>query len=77
MPSPPSVPYISRTRVGSVEKSTSSGTLICIRNASSYCAMRVSISGSLTMDRWILFSSLIAWITSPWPSRSTPGGLRT
>ena len=31
---------------GSFEKSTRSGTLVCIRNAISYWAMRVSISGS-------------------------------
>ena len=31
---------------GSFDRSVSSGTEVCIRNAISYCAMRVSISGS-------------------------------
>ena len=31
---------------GSFERSVSSGTEVCIRNAISYCAIRVEISGS-------------------------------
>ena len=39
-------PYMSKTRSGSAATSVSSGTDVCIRNAISYCAMRVRISGS-------------------------------
>ena len=39
-------PYISKTESGSFERSISSGTEVCIRYAISYCAIRVSISGS-------------------------------
>ena len=37
---------MSRTWTGSLERSVSSGTDVCIRYASSYWAMRVAISGS-------------------------------
>ena len=39
-------PIRSKTLCGSFERSVSSGTDDCIRNAISYCAMRVAISGS-------------------------------
>ena len=48
-------PYISRTLAGSFDKSVSSGTLACMRYAISYCAMRVSISGSPYASAPILF----------------------
>jgi hypothetical protein len=40
-------PYMSTTASDSFDVSVSSGTLDCIRNASSYCEIRVAISGSL------------------------------
>src|SRR5438477_3076583 len=39
-------PYSSNVDSGSLERSTRSGTEVCIRYAISYCATRVSISGS-------------------------------
>jgi len=39
-------PYISNVFSGSFDRSASSGTELCIRYAISYCAIRVSISGS-------------------------------
>jgi hypothetical protein len=39
-------PYISSVAADSFERSVNSGTLVCIRNAISYCAIRVWISGS-------------------------------
>ena len=41
-----SSPYSSNVLSGSSDRSVNSGTEACIRNAISYCAMRVAISGS-------------------------------
>ena len=60
----PCVPYISRMFFGSSERSINSGTLACIRNAISYCAMRVAISGSSTMLFVHAFSFCTASTTS-------------
>ena len=45
-------------------RSISSGTLVCMRKAISYWAMRVAISGSSTVSCRSLFSALTASITS-------------
>jgi hypothetical protein len=47
-PSAPVVPYNSVTERGSFDTSISSGTLLCMRKAISYCVIRVAISGSST-----------------------------
>jgi hypothetical protein len=47
-PSPGVQPYSSMVLFASFDMSISPGTLACILNAISYCAMRVAISGSFT-----------------------------
>ena len=77
VPSPLRVPYMSRMCWGSSEKSTKSGTLVCIRNASSYWAMRVAISGSRVQSCCSALSSLTASISPFCISPLTPFGLLT
>ena len=45
-----SAPYSANVDSGSVERSVTSGTLACMRNAISYWAMRDSISGSSSLS---------------------------
>ena len=59
---------MSSTSCGSFEKSVSSGTLVCIRYAISYCAMRVAISGS---PKSCSFSSLSFARSSSIPRRTS------
>ena len=73
-PSPGFAPYASSTWAGSLRMSTSSGTLACILNAISYCAIRVSISGSRAVRSLSRFSALIASIESPCIAALTPAG---
>ena len=55
--------------------SISSGTLVCMRKAISYCAMRVAISGFVSTASRMRFRLLTAVMTSCCRGRSTPGGL--
>ncbi len=51
-------PYRSSVAFGSLLRSVSSGTLDCMRNAISYCAMRVCVSGSPSFSKLALVESL-------------------
>ena len=42
---------LASTLCGSFDRSVSSGTLVCMRKAISYCAMRVAVSGSPVTPR--------------------------
>ena len=49
-------PYSSNVDSDSFERSVSSGTDACMRNASSYCAIRVKVSGCPNSSAWSWFS---------------------
>ena len=55
---------------GSFDRSVSSGTDVCIRNAISYCAMRVAISGS---PKSLSLSSLNVFSASRYTRRFSAG----
>src|SRR4051812_40545810 len=73
-PSPGLHPYKSKIVSGSWLIVINSGTLACILNAISYCAMRVDISGSSTTASNFPLIAFTALITSCCCSRVTPGG---
>ena len=63
---PPGVaPYASSVSADSREMSITSGTAVCIRNANSYWAMRVSVSGWPSSRACIAFRSPSASSVSP------------
>ena len=49
-------PYSSKVCSDSFDRSVNSGTDVCMRNAISYCAMRVLISGLFTVSNSSWFS---------------------
>ena len=69
-------PYMSRTCLGSLEMSASSGTDVCIRNAISYWAIRAWVSGSANDSYSLWLSRLIASSVRRRVDASTPVGVR-
>ena len=67
---------IARTLSGSLARSTSSGTLVCMRNAISYCARRALTSGSSTQSGCASVSAFTASITSRCCVWVVPSGSR-
>src|SRR5204862_7504 len=68
-------PYRSRTCFGSFERSISSGTDDCMRNAISYWAMRACVSGSATSSRRFCFSRPRDQFTGPHAGLAVAGEL--
>ena len=61
--------HVEHSSAAPCDMSTRSGTLVCIRNAISYCAMRVRISGSASALFRMRLSALTASIDLAGPAR--------
>ncbi len=70
-------PYISRVALLSFPRSVSSGTLVCMRKAISYWAMRVCVSGSPKRSKVFWFNLPSASSIARRSPGTTPGGFFT
>ena len=72
-----SAPYSASVSFDSRVMSITSGTEVCIRNASSYCATRVAVSGFWSCSSSIAFKSCSTSRVRRRIARSMPGGSET